>query len=345
MATVPADTSAPSGGAEVRVVDCHAHIAVAELFTGAAAPDRSVADLREVDGHPRMFSAGRELTSVVREFFDPARMLAEARADGIDHLVLSPWVQLLPVGLEAREARRRSEVQCEALARIVSSDDSRRISALGAVPIEHPVEAVAALREAIAGGLSGAELPAAAADFLGGEDLEAFWATAESLGALIFVHPATRGIPLPSLDAHYLWNTVGNPMETALAAARLVMGGVMERHPDLRVLLAHGGGVLSAVKGRIAHGQAAVRSGRGFLTEPAETSIRRFYFDTLTHDRVQLKRLVDDFGAAQVVLGSDRPFDMGDPSPVLSVTDLGLSRADEAAVLGANAARLLGLAL
>lgn len=334
-----ASAAGPPHLAGVPVVDSHAHIVVDELLAGLTP---GVAEVREVAGRRRLFTGGRELTSVVGEFFDPVQMCRDAHRAGIDHLLLSPWVQLLPVRLPAREARRRCELQCEALSRVVELDPVH-LSAVGAVPIEHPAEAVSMLRDACAAGLAGVELPAGAANYLGDDALEQFWEEAEARRALVFVHPATRGIPIGALDDHYLWNTVGNPVETTIAAAHLAMCGVLERHPDLRILLAHGGGVLPALCGRITHGQEAVAAARGRLTEPIASSLGRFYFDTITHDHRQLRRLIDDFGATRVLLGSDRPFDMGDPDPVRSVTSLGLSAEDERAVLGGNAARLLDL--
>jgi aminocarboxymuconate-semialdehyde decarboxylase len=331
--------SAP--GLPLGVVDAHAHIVVSDLFSAGAPLPPMMAELRDVGGRRRLFTGGRELASVVDEFVDPDAMAAKARADGIDHVLLSPWVQLLPMGLPAWEARRRCEVQQEALARLVAADPVR-FSALGAVPIDFPAEAAAALRAARAGGLAGVEVAANAGNYLGDDHLEPFWSAAEELEAIVFVHPATRGISLPALDDHYLWNTVGNPAETAIAAAHLTLAGVLERHPDLRLVLAHGGGALPSVWGRLRRGQSAVPAARGRLSQPVERSLARFYFDTVTHDRKQLRRLVEDVGADRVLLGSDRPFDMGDPDPVGSVRRIGLTPADESAVLGLNAARLLG---
>lgn len=327
----------PGDGA---VVDAHAHIVVEDLFSGARALDPSFAELRDVGGRRRLFLRGRELTSVVDEFFDPARMLTEAKAAGVNHLLLSPWVHLAPMGLPAAEARQRCEALHEALAGIVASDPEH-LSAVGIVPIDHPPEAVAVLTDACAAGLSGVELAANSANYLGDEGLEPFWEAAEALQAVVFVHPSTRGITLPALDDFYLWNTVGNPSETAIAGAHLALGGVLERHPGLRVLLAHGGGVLPAVCGRLAHGQRAVKAAAGRLSRPVEESLARFYFDTVTHDGRQLRRLIEDFGHEHVLLGSDRPFDMGDPQAVAKVRGLALDPAVEAAVLGGNAARLI----
>lgn len=332
--------TAIAGTSALGVVDAHVHIVVGDLLEGPDTLDPSLAELRTVGGRRRLFTKGRELASVVHEFVDPARMASEARETGVDHLLLSPWVQLVPLGRDAAAARRLCEVQNAALARIVASEPER-FSALGAVPIEHPDEAAAVLEAACAAGLVGSEVPASAGDYLGDPSLEPFWAAAEGLRAIVFVHPGTRGIALHALDDHYLWNTVGNPTETAIAAAHLALAGVLEHHPDLRVVLAHGGGSLPSLRGRLAHGQRAVPGARGHLVEPVEASLARFYFDTITHDRRALRRLVADFGTTRVLLGSDRPFDMGDPDPVATVRGLGLGAKDEQALLGGNAARLI----
>ena len=97
---------------------------------------------------------------------------------------------------------------------------------------------------------------------LGDDALAPFWAAAEATGALVFIHPTTRGSSGAGFDDHYLWNLVGNPMETTVAAAHLVLSGVMERHPDLRVLLAHGGGAVLALRGRLRHGWANLAPAR-----------------------------------------------------------------------------------
>jgi aminocarboxymuconate-semialdehyde decarboxylase len=326
--------------AREEIVDVHAHIVVDPMLEGPAAVDPHFATARMVDGRKRLFVREKELASVVGEFFEPAAMVAEARKSGIGHLVLSPWVQLLPEGLGAAEARARCDAHNSAMAAVVASDP-RHLSGLGAVPIDYPREAARVLDDACDAGLCGIELSASSAAYLAEEALEPLWAHAEARGAIIFVHPGTRGIALPALDRHYLWNTVGNPVETAVAAANLALGGVLERHRDLVVVLAHGGGALPSLVGRLSHAQYAVPAARGALSEPVRASLGRFYVDSITHDPTLLKRLVDDFGAERVLLGSDRPFDMGDPDPVGTVRRAGLARVDEAAVLGASARKLI----
>jgi aminocarboxymuconate-semialdehyde decarboxylase len=177
--------------------------------------------------------------------------------------------------------------------------------------------------------------------FLGDDRFEPFWEAAEATGALVFVHPTTRGFDLPAFQDYYLWNTVANPLETATTAAHMVVAGVMERHPDLRVLLAHGGGALLAVRGRMRHAHGFQPQARSRLSESPEDSIRRFHFDTLTHDDALLRALIDYAGPDRVLLGSDYPFDMGDARHVDTVRALGLAPEVEAAILAGNAERIL----
>ncbi len=137
------------------------------------------------------------------------------------------------------------------------------------------------------GAFAGVQVTASVAgDYLGHARFDPFWATAEATEALVFVHPTTRGFADPVFERHYLWNLIGNPMETTIAAADLVMGGTLERHPGLRILLAHAGGAIVALRGRLRHGHHRSRrpvgrcrwrprtsSGASFLT-PSPT-IRR----------------------------------------------------------------------
>jgi aminocarboxymuconate-semialdehyde decarboxylase len=326
-----------------RVIDVHAHVVVDAMVDGPHALDPGSVHAQLVDGRRRLIVGGKELGSVVGEFFDPATMVTEALSQGVDHLLLSPWVQLLPQGMSRGDARQRCEVQNDALAAMVANDP-RHLSALGAAPVEFPEDAGVVLDEALDAGLCGVELAASAAGYLADDALEHFWARAEERAAILLVHPSTHGIPLAALDRHYLWNTLGNPVETAVAAANLALGGVLERHPGLVVVLAHGGGVLPALAGRLRRGQVAVAGAAGSLRGPIGTSLSRFHVDSITHDPRLLCRLVEDRGPERVLLGSDRPFDMGDPDPVETVRAAGLGAADEAAVLGGNARRLISRA-
>ena len=293
------------------VVDSHAHVIVPGLG----------AEVEWVDGAQVVRFGGREIRAAVREFCDLERILAEQDRAGVDVVVLCPWVNLC-----GHEVERQNEALAE-----LAGD---RVAVLGTVDLERPDD----LRELMSDGrLAGVELPASTdGAYLGDERFRDFWAAAEETGALVFVHPTTRGFSDPVFERHYLWNTVGNPVETTITGAQLVLSGVLDEHPDVRVLLAHGGGALPALRGRLAHEQTFHPPGRDVLG-----ALRRLFYDTVVHDADVLRGLVDFAGADHVLCGSDYPFDMGSARPAELVRSLGLDPAEERAILGGNALRLL----
>ena len=294
------------------VVDAHAHVIVPGLG----------AEVEWVAGDQVVRFRGREIRAAVREFADLGRILEEQDAVGVDRVVLCPWVNLC--GLD-------TERQNEALAGMTGA----RVAALGTVDPTRAEE----LRELMADGrLAGVELPASVGGaYLGDERFRDFWAAAEETGALVFIHPTTRGFSDPVFVDGYLWNTVGNPLETTITAAHLVVSGVLDEHPRVKVLLAHGGGSVLALRGRLAHEQTFHPPGRDVLA-----ALRRFYFDTVVHDLDVLRDVVAFAGAERVLCGSDYPFDMGVERPADPVRALQLAPKDESAILGGNALRLLG---
>jgi len=325
------------------IIDTHCHVIVAEMTAGTV-PEHWRPVVSRENGRYQMGFRGREINSVTGEFTDVAAMLAESAATGVGHLLLSPWINLVPVDAERREARLICQVQNDALAAAAAAHPGR-VSAVGAVALQDPVLAGRQLAELMTvPGLCGVEIPASVGGrYLGDDFFGPFWDEAERSRALVFIHPTTRGFGVPVLDGYYLWNSVGNPLETAVTAAHIAVSGLLERHPGLRVLLAHGGGALPAVRGRLrraftVRGEARARSAAG-----PDEALRRFYYDTVTHDRDLLADLIRYAGAGQVLLGSDRPFDMGTGNPADEVRALGLA-AGEDLVLGANAAGLLGVA-
>lgn len=325
------------------IVDTHCHVIVAEMTAGTV-PEQWRPVVRRENGRYRLRFRGREIDSVVAEFTDVAVMLGQAAEAGIGHLLLSPWINLVPVDADLRAARLICQLQNDALAAAAAAHPGR-VSAVGAVALQDPALAARQLAELAAiPGMCGAEIPASVGGrYLGDDFFGPFWEAAEASGALVFIHPATRGFGVPALDGYYLWNSVGNPLETAVTAAHMAVSGVLERHPGLRVLLAHGGGALPAVRGRLRRAFAVRAEAGARTTAGPDESLRRFYYDTVTHDRDLLAGLIRYAGAGRVLLGSDRPFDMGTDHPVEEVRALGLGT-EEDLVMSGNAARLLGVA-
>jgi aminocarboxymuconate-semialdehyde decarboxylase len=324
------------------IVDCHAHVIVPEV-TRQAAPDEAWRPLVGwEDGRQFVETGGRRIWSAVQEFCDAAAILEAQHAAGVDRVLLCPWVGLLGDGAEPELALRMAQIQNDGLARL-AAEQPERISVLGMVPLHDMELAASELRELLRRpGVAGVELPASVGGaYLGDERFEPLWRAAEETGALVFVHPTTRGFDQPLFQEYYLWNSVGNPLETAITAAHMTFAGVMEAHPSLHVLLAHGGGAIAPLRGRLRHAWSFQPQARARLKRPPEESLARFLYDTVVHDRGVLRDLLYWVGAEHVLLGSDYPFDMGDARPAEQVRALGLPAEQEELILGGNAARLL----
>jgi aminocarboxymuconate-semialdehyde decarboxylase len=324
------------------IIDAHRHVIVPEM-TARGVPEAWRPALRSVAGRPVLGFRGKQINSVVGEFSDVDAMLAEAAGTGVERLLLSPWINLVPVDAPPDEARLVCAVQNEALARMVAAWPGR-LSAVGAVPLQDPELAGRQLKDLVtAGGLAGVEVPSSVGGrYLGDDFFLPFWEAAADTGALVFIHPSTRGFGVAALDSYYLWNSVGNPLETAVTAAHIAVAGVLERLPGLRVLLAHGGGALPVLRGRLRRAHAVRPEAAERTPAGPDTSLRRFYYDTVTHDADLLADLIRYAGPEQVLLGSDQPFDMGTDNCVEEVRILGLG-AGEDLILGGNMERLLDL--
>jgi len=230
------------------------------------------------------------------------------------------------------------------LAQIVATWPDRFV-ALGTVPLQNVELAVAELERCVKQlGLRGVEInPNVAGRELTDPslNLDRFFAKARELDIVIFMHPIgfTQG---DRLMDHYLNNLIGNPLDTTVGTSHLIFGGVMERHPGLKIVLPHAGGFLGHYWARMDHGWRARPDCRTVIKKPPTSYLKKFFFDTITFDPEMLGNLIDKFGAAQVLLGTDYPFDMGEEDPVGLINSVPrLPAAEKERIMGGNAARLL----
>lgn len=173
--------------------------------------------------------------------------------------------------------------------------------------------------------------------------LDKFFAKAEELGVMVFLHP--MGFThADRMTDYYFNNLIGNPLESTLAVAHLIFGGVLDRFPKLKFCVAHGGGYMAHAHARMDHGWKVRPDAQTVIRKKPSSYLKKFYFDTVTFDTELLAALVRQFGASRVMMGSDYPFDMGDENPVKLVQSVEqLTETEREKILGGNAARLLGI--
>jgi aminocarboxymuconate-semialdehyde decarboxylase len=325
-------------------IDIHAHIIAPEILR-----DQNPAEtwrprvLRDEQGRQKVDHDGKVIGSPIREFVHIDGILAEQDAAGIDVVALSPWSALFNYNFPAEECVRTCRVQNESLARLVNAHPDRLVG-MGIVPLQDTRlaarEAERIVREL---GLRAIEIGTnVTGTYLGNEALLPFWETVAGLGVLVFVHPVS-GVGGPMMSQYYLWNMYGNPSETGLTAADLILSGTLERFPSLKILLSHGGGTLPSIIGRLDRGFQVRPEPKARITRPPSTFLPQFYFDTIAHSTEALRYLLRLTGADHVLLGSDYPFDMGNERPQEVVDALGLPAQQAKAILGDTAAGLLGL--
>jgi aminocarboxymuconate-semialdehyde decarboxylase len=328
-----------------RVIDMHNHLVAPEVVTflereGARLNTRIV----ERDGQ-RFFviqeTARRPLHA--RSSQVEAR-LSDMDAEGVDIQALScvPFVMYPEASAELGLTIAR--INNDALAAVCARHPDRFVP-LASVPLQDPPAAAKELERAAHLGLRGVEIPPnVCGQGLDEPQFEVFWEVAEALRMVVCIHPFDAA-PHGMLARYGLGHLVGNPYDTGLAAALLIYGGVLERHPDLRVVLYHGGGAFPSLLGRLDMGYRVYPECQTAIPRPPSTYVTQFTFDIIAFRQDMLRYLIDTYGAERLVVGSDYPLPAGLAHPVAEVKALGLDAETESAVLGGNASRLLGLTI
>lgn len=326
--------------------DVHAHVLLPSL---QAEVERRAPELvREAqaleltrNGAESLAVSGPMVGARIPKLTAVAVRLADMDAQGIDVQWVSaspnhfyPWA---PEGLAVWAANEANRLVAEHVAQA-----PERLIGLGLIPLQHPERIVECLDDAVLGrGLAGVEISSFAGDVeLSDERLEPFWARAAELGAVVFLHPFGCSLD-ERLDRFYLSNTVGQPAENAVALSHLIFAGVLDRHPDLKIVAAHGGGYLPFAIGRSDRAWRVRPEAQRCAHEPS-SYLAKIWFDTVVHDPAALRHLVEVAGESRVLLGSDYPFDMGLDDPVEFVRSAGLPADVAERILSGNADALLG---
>jgi aminocarboxymuconate-semialdehyde decarboxylase len=323
----------------VTVTDVHAHAVppglVADLAAGRVRfPHVTVQ--RQGPGYALAFGGGPPTRPVAPGLTDADLRAAWLARQGIGRQVVGGWLDIFGYELPAGEGADWAVALTEGLAALAAADD--RLIPLGTVPLQDPQRAAAALHESPLAGLPGVMIATRA----GGRELDdpaltPFWEAADAAGAVVYLHPGFAGASARYQDFG-LVNGLARVEDSTVTLARLLHAGVPARFPRARLVVAHGGGALPYVLGRLV---------RNHVINPADTadpleSFARLYFDSVVFDPAVLEFLVARAGPDRVLLGSDYPFPIGDPAPRAVVERAALPEDQRDLVLSGNAARLFG---
>lgn len=292
------------------VVDVHSHVippALVRLMKSGTAPDGIV--IEDVDGTPWVVHRQGYKYPLLREFYDVEERLKSMDSMEIDVAVLSPAPPLFLYWVDPEAGIEASKVINDAVSEMVAEAPDRFIG-VASLPLQSPEAAARELRRSVERlGLRGAIIgPHCEGVDLDDISLRPVLATAEELGVPLIVHPYYVG-STPGLDDFYLTNLEGNPWQTTVCASRLIFSGTLDVFENINFVLVHGGGHLLYQIGRLDHGYR-VRPEAKIPQKMPSQYLRRFHYDTLTHDASSTAWLVDRVGADRVLFGTDVPFDM-----------------------------------
>jgi aminocarboxymuconate-semialdehyde decarboxylase len=320
------------------MIDFHSHVIPDTIIAAMRADPERYATRIEADAGKRYLVRGKLRLELLPEFSVAEAKLEAMNRKSIEISVISPGPQVFFYNLKEEEGIEAARLVNDGIAAMVAKNPAR-LRGMATLPMQHPEAAVAEMeRVAREHGFKGIELATVAP---GGELADPKYRPvlrrAQELKMTIFAHPNTIG-SAGRLDCYYLTNLIGNPLETTIMVANLMFSGALDELPRLKMLLAHGGGFAPYQVGRFVHGHKVRPETRARTASSAKDLLKRFYFDTLTHDAQALRYLVELVGAERLVLGTDAPFDMGDENPRGTLSCLS---AEEAAMLRRNALRLL----
>jgi aminocarboxymuconate-semialdehyde decarboxylase len=323
------------------VIDFHNHFYPPAYLDALRAGGSNVRVVLDKDGNPVLHYPG-DYNVAVQGHRDIAHREAVLTREGVDLQVLTLTTPGTHVETPARAVELARLVN-DAFA-AVARERGKRFAALATLPLNDPAAAARELRRAVRElGLRGAMLfsnvnGVALAD----PSFDDLYRTADELDAVLHIHP-THPVGVEAMTDYWLMPLVGFPLDTTLAAAKLVFSGVVERFPRIRWVLSHLGGAIPYVAERLDRGYRAFRECRAHIAHPPSEYLKRFYYDTVNFDAGALKLAIAFAGADHLLAGSDYPHQIGSiPAMLESIRGLGIAEADRAAILGGNAERLLG---
>jgi len=334
-----------SNGQRTLTVDIHCHIHVPEA-------DAMLADLPD-ENKQRSYVQASSLSDdvnkalhakILPKLTDAEVRIADMDQMGVDIQAISPSPFHYNYAYPADFTRQTSQLVNNRVAETVATHPDRFVG-MGTVPLQNVDMAVAEMERCVKDlGFRGIEISTNVdGKELTRAGLDKFFARAEELDLMIFMHPIGTSIK-ERMGDHYFNNLIAHPLESALAVGHLIFDGYLEKYAGLKICIAHGGGYIPAYSGRFDHPYHLRDDCRVNISKPPSEYLKQLYFDTVVFTEHQLRYLIETWGADKLVMGTDYPYDMAEPDPVGHVTSVrGLADADRAKVVGGNAAALLKL--
>jgi aminocarboxymuconate-semialdehyde decarboxylase len=331
----------------MRTIDIHAHVVPRSLWKASDAGAEWHGFRHEKgDGAGAVTGGGvRSGLTSPKLLYTPEERIKDMDAQGTDVQVLSIHTPLMGYHLDAARGRALAREVNEEIAGM-TREHPARFAGLATLPVQDVKSAIDELEHAVTRlGLKGAELDTNVnGDQWDEPKFLPFFKAAEQMGAMLFFHPQPQNNFLAKrIPRHGLSNSLGVILDDAIVTATLIVGGVLEACPDLRVCIAHGGGPTCYAMGRLDRGWERLPPDKRTPHKPSVYQ-QRLYYDTVTSSEEALRFLLDTVGADRVVLGSDWPFVTFKPGPGGWVQSLeSLTQEEKDKILWRNLESLLKL--
>jgi aminocarboxymuconate-semialdehyde decarboxylase len=324
------------------IIDCHAHLVPPSLIEAMRAQAPSFPSLKLVpadSGFGFSFAGGKPTRPVSKPMSDIPARLKWMDEQKIDRQVVGGWLDMFGNELPAEEGTRWARLINAHL--LDAATQEPRFIPLATVPLQDGTRAAEVLREAMASGFKGVMIgtqPKGAGGVLDDPTLLPFWEAADETGAMVFIHPVFESGDNRVHD-YGMANAVGRITDTLIAVSRLIYAGHVTRYSRAKIVAGIGGAALPYIVGRLRRNYTLDKAK---LADP-DAALGALYYDTILQEPRALRFLADMVGADRIMMGSDKPFPIGDPEPMAIVAETKFSTAEQAEINGGLAARLLGL--
>ena len=331
----------------MRSIDFHAHL-TPQCFWHATEDSgdwHSLRRERDARGREILVVGDRRGQLPPKSSWTPEQRLSDMDSLGVDIHVVSPYSGFYNYELDTNLAAATSRESNDEISQMMKSWPDR-FAGLATLPMQDVPAAIAELERVMVDlGFKGAVIDDKINEKLLDEpEFMPFWKAAEQLGAFILFHQGGDTIVDRRIQRYHLPNSVGNLADRTITFASLVMGGVMDACPDLRICLSHGGGFACYGAGRMDRGWERIPPAERLAADPPSRYLSRFYYDCIVYTEQSLRFLIDSVGIERVVFGTDWPYDMAQDWPVSWLLGMeSLTQDEKDAILWKNLEHLLGI--